>query len=217
GERRHPDLLLEPRPQIQQRAIVVFMRVGDDDTSHLVQLAFDETGIWQHEIDSRKRCIREGHANVDDDPLARPRRTEAVEGEVHSDFAYAAQRAEDELVPVLVSHTGTFHVQTEAADATAPKCTSPAATVTTPPSCSRMTKRHSSSIVSKIPRTTRPSTFTATSEPRPAARFSQRWRMAERPLPASHIRSFSTQASESARNSVSASHFAPSAASDVAG
>ncbi len=31
GERRHPALHLEARPQIVQRAIVVLMRVGDDD------------------------------------------------------------------------------------------------------------------------------------------------------------------------------------------
>ncbi len=33
GERRHPDRRLEPRPELVQRAVVILMRVGDDDAA----------------------------------------------------------------------------------------------------------------------------------------------------------------------------------------
>jgi hypothetical protein len=62
-----------------------------------------------------------------------------------------------------------------------------------------------------------PSTRTATSDPSPAARDSQRWRISLNPAPLLQIRMFSLQASESARNNVSASPRKPSAFSEVAG
>ena len=69
----------------------------------------------------------------------------------------------------------------------------------------RITKRQSSSMVSNTPRTTLPSTRTATSAPSPAARASQLLRIAASPRPSSQSRALAVQASDSARNSVSAS------------
>ena len=35
GERRHPDRRLQPRPEVEQRAVVVLMRMGDDDAAQV--------------------------------------------------------------------------------------------------------------------------------------------------------------------------------------
>src|SRR5690606_27908901 len=170
GEGRHPHRLPEARPQIEQRAVMVFMGVGDDDADDIVDHALDEARVGQDEIDTGQIGVREGDADIDDQPFARRRRAEAVEGEVHADLADPAQRAEDKLLRVRPGHV--FFLSQ--AEATAPKGTSPAATVTQAPSCLRMTKRHSSSMVAKMPRTTSPSMRTATSLPSPAAFSSQR-------------------------------------------
>ncbi len=53
--------------------------------------------VGQDEVDARQRRVREGDADIDDDPLARARRAEAVEREVHADLADAAERHEDEF------------------------------------------------------------------------------------------------------------------------
>ena len=54
GERRHPALRLEARPQIEQRAVVILMRVGDDDALEVGQILLDEADVGQHEVDARQ-------------------------------------------------------------------------------------------------------------------------------------------------------------------
>ncbi len=104
GEGRHPDRRLEARPQLVQRAVMVLMRVGDDDAAQILDLLLDEADVGQHEVDAGQRRVRKCHADIDHDPLAFARRAEAVEREVHADLADAAERHEDEFGSRMTRH-----------------------------------------------------------------------------------------------------------------
>src|SRR5690606_40781637 len=56
GERRHPNPLLQAGPQIQKRAIMVFMRVGDDDANDIVELAL-RSEEHTSELQSRENLV----------------------------------------------------------------------------------------------------------------------------------------------------------------
>ena len=58
-ERRHPDRRLEPRPEIEQRAVVVLMRMGDDDAAQVGELLLDEADVGQDQVDARQLRRRE--------------------------------------------------------------------------------------------------------------------------------------------------------------
>ncbi len=77
---------------------MVLMGMGDDDAQQVGALLDDVAQIGQHDIDARHIGAREGQAAIDQDPLAPPLRTEAVEGGVHADLAKAAEWNENELV-----------------------------------------------------------------------------------------------------------------------
>ena len=98
----------------------------------------------------------------------------AVEREVHADLADAAERHEDQFVR--------RRHQCRAV-AAAPKCTSPAVIAREEPSPDRTISRPSSSIVSNVPRKTSSPILTAIGAPSPAARSSQRSRIAAKPRP----------------------------------
>ena len=76
--------------------------------------------------------VGKGHAAVDDDPFAAIGRAVAVEREVHADLADAAERHEDQFGPVHIGHQINLSgAHAAPAEATAPKCTSPAAILIT--------------------------------------------------------------------------------------
>ncbi len=103
-ERRHPDRRLELRPDIEQRPVMVLMRVGDDDAAQPVEILLDEAGVGQDQVDARMRGVRKGDADIDDDPFALIGRPIAKEGEVHADLADAAERREDKFGVSVIRH-----------------------------------------------------------------------------------------------------------------
>ncbi|CLQ33827.1 Uncharacterised protein [Mycobacterium tuberculosis] len=66
--------------------------MSDDHGLEVVALGREITDVRQDEINARQVRTREGNATVHHDPLALLRRSIAVEGEVHTDFAHAAER-----------------------------------------------------------------------------------------------------------------------------
>ena len=78
---------------------MVLMGVGDEDGEEVLALALDEAGVREHQVDARQPLLaRKPEADIDEDPLARPRRPEPVEGGIHADLAEPAEGHEHELV-----------------------------------------------------------------------------------------------------------------------
>jgi hypothetical protein len=104
GERRGVDRRLQARPQPGHRADVVLVGVGQDDAEDVVGIVLDEGRVRQDHLDTRRRLVAEGDAQVDDDPLAIVLRPVAVEIEVHADLVGPAQGQEDQLVVLARFH-----------------------------------------------------------------------------------------------------------------
>src|SRR5690606_12898456 len=90
----------EARPQLDEAADMVLVRVGDDDADEVLPLLLEEADVGEDEIDTRHILAREGDAAVDEQPLAPARRPEAVETGVHADLAETAERYEYEAVVI---------------------------------------------------------------------------------------------------------------------
>ncbi len=88
---------LQTRPEIEQCAVVVFVRMRDDDAAQIVLFSFEKTNIRENKV--RARMFRSGkaYAHVDHDPFTIVFRAKAIHGEVHADFADTAERQEDKL------------------------------------------------------------------------------------------------------------------------
>ncbi len=98
GERRGIDRDAgEPGPQIDHRAEMILMRVGQQQAGDVVPLLLDEADVGQDDVDAGLGLAAEGHAHIDDQPLARAVAPVAVEIQVHADLAHAAERQEDEI------------------------------------------------------------------------------------------------------------------------
>jgi hypothetical protein len=69
-EGRGIDRNIQARPDLRQAAIVVFMRMGDDDRLELLAEALDEIHIRQNQVDARQFGPRKRHAAVNHDPFA---------------------------------------------------------------------------------------------------------------------------------------------------
>jgi hypothetical protein len=94
GERRGVDRAAEPRPEVLDRAQMVLVGMGQHQADHVLAPVLDEVRVGQDDVDARRRLVAEGDAAVDDQPLA----ADAVEIEVHADFAGAAQGQEHQGV-----------------------------------------------------------------------------------------------------------------------
>ena len=68
------------------------------DAEDVLGDALGEFGVGQDDLDAGRRLVAEGDPQVDHDPLAGVRRTEAIEVEVHADLVRPAERQEDELI-----------------------------------------------------------------------------------------------------------------------
>ena len=99
GERGRPNRAAQLVPQIGDGADVVFVRMRCDDPQQTVASLGDKAGVGHDDIEAGLRIIAEGHAAIDDQPVA----LISVEVEVHADLAGAAERREIEgtgIVPV---------------------------------------------------------------------------------------------------------------------
>ena len=70
GEGGRIDRDLEERPELCERAIMVFVRVGYDDGLERLPKALDIGNVWQHQIRSRQVGTGERHANIHNDIFA---------------------------------------------------------------------------------------------------------------------------------------------------
>ena len=111
-ERRGVHLRAEARPQLRQRADVVFVGMGDDDADEVLLHLLDEADIRHDEVDAGQVVAGERDAEIDHQPLAPLRRPIAVERAIHPDFAEPSQRREHELVVVSHSRWAFPHAQT---------------------------------------------------------------------------------------------------------
>jgi hypothetical protein len=74
--------------EIEKCAEMVLVGVGEHDARETGTFLLEETDVREDEIDPRKIGPGEGNAEIDGDPCAVTRRTEAVEAKVHADFAH---------------------------------------------------------------------------------------------------------------------------------
>ncbi len=70
------------------------MGMGQHEAEEIGAILHDEGWVRHDDVDARRRFIAEGDAEIDHQPFAGM----AVEAEIHSDFAAAAQRQEQQLV-----------------------------------------------------------------------------------------------------------------------
>ncbi len=98
GERRRIDRQLEPRPQIEQRAEMVLMRVGEHEPEEIAPLLQQIADVRQDQIDAGQVVAGKRYAEVDRDPLPAPLVADPVDREIHADLADPAERREDEFV-----------------------------------------------------------------------------------------------------------------------
>src|SRR5690606_29884104 len=71
GERRRVDRDLQPRPQIDERAEMVLVRMGEHDGGEVATLLLQVADVGQDDVDAGQMLLRrEGDAAVDRQPLA---------------------------------------------------------------------------------------------------------------------------------------------------
>ncbi len=78
--------------------------MGDDDAAQIVLFSFKIADIRQDEISTRLFRPRKAHTHIHDQPFTVIRRTEAIHGQIHADFAYAAERQKDEFRSIGSGH-----------------------------------------------------------------------------------------------------------------
>ena len=99
-EARHVDRRAEVRPKLGERADVILVRMGDDDSDQIPLRLLDKTEVRHDEVDAGQFLACKGHAEIDHQPLARVCGSIAVKGAIHADLAQAAQRGENEFAVV---------------------------------------------------------------------------------------------------------------------
>src|SRR5262245_27535090 len=215
GERRGIDRELEPRPQVEQRAEMILVRMGQHEAEEIVPFFHEMANVRHDEIDAGQRLVGKSNAKIDRDPLPALLVAEAINREIHANLAGAAKRREHEFIGgahVASSGHGAL-VETDGGS----RKTSPAAMVMVPPSGKPRTRPPDSSRASKRPATSCSARRNRTLSPTPAARASQSARMVEKPSPAFHCASRPSILTDSAPNSMAGATVAPAAARSVAG
>src|SRR5208282_2247154 len=102
-EGRRIDLCAEARPQLGERADMVLVRMGEDDSGEVLLHILDEADVGHDEIDAGQVVAGEGDPEIDHQPFARLRRAIAVERAIHANFAQAPEGREYQLVVVCHS------------------------------------------------------------------------------------------------------------------
>ena len=100
GKARQIDRRSQARPEFGERADVILVRMGYDDADEILPRFLDEAQIGHDEIDPGQILARKGDAEIDHQPLARPRGPIAIKRAIHADLAQAPERSEHELVVV---------------------------------------------------------------------------------------------------------------------
>src|SRR4029077_16872503 len=85
-------------PKIDQRAHMVFVRVGEHEPDNVAPLLDQEADVRQDEInDGQVFFSAERDSAIDDQPFSPGTVAEAVDREIHPDLADVAERRENEL------------------------------------------------------------------------------------------------------------------------
>ena len=130
---------------------MVLVTVGEDEADDVAPFLDQIADVRQDQIDAGQMLFgREGHAAIDDEPLAPRAVADAVDREIHPDLADAAERREHELA----SHQSTCPAVGGRMGGGAPASgnTSPAVIACKPPSARRSSNRPCSSSASKRPK-----------------------------------------------------------------
>ena len=91
GEGRGINRRAQRWPQFHDRTNVVLVRMRDDDAGKLVALGLNEPQIGKYDVDAGLGLSRKCDPQIDHDPLTIIRRADAIEIDIHPDFAEAAQ------------------------------------------------------------------------------------------------------------------------------
>ena len=94
GERRGVERNAQFTREIGDGADVVLVRVGEHDAEQVARALFDELEIGEHQVDARVFVAREGHAQIDHQPLA----VAAIQVDVHADFARTSKGKEKQFL-----------------------------------------------------------------------------------------------------------------------
>src|SRR5690606_36294076 len=97
-ERRRVDRYTDPRPEVDQRAEMVLVRMGDHHPRNARPFLLEIRDVGEHDVGAGRVLLLEGDAEIDREPRPVAARTEAVETEVHADLAPPAEGQEDQLV-----------------------------------------------------------------------------------------------------------------------
>ena len=97
GERRRPYRCPQQRPERHQRTVVILMRMCDDDRLQRLSQLLHVADIGQHKIYARQLRAGKSDAAIHHDPLARFRRSIAIQREIHPDLANPAKRHEHQF------------------------------------------------------------------------------------------------------------------------
>ena len=210
AELRRVDRAFQLRPELDNGAEVIFVGMRQDQADEILALFLQKLNIGHDQVDARQVfLVAKGHAEIDREPGALVAVAEPIDRQIHADLADAAKRRKGQFVR--------SRHQAAPADATEPKCTSPAEIGTRWPSEVRTIRQPASSMVSKMPSTAEPLVWIATFCPSPAARSSQSRRISLKPRPLSQVPRNCAQVSDRVANNSSALIWTPNAASDVAG
>src|ERR1035437_7697441 len=151
GERRGIDRNLQLWPQIEDRAVMVFMRMGEHQADEIFALLHQIADVGKNQIDARQMLFRgKRHAEIDRKPDAAALVAQAVDRQVHTDLADAAERREHQFLLRM------RHNQRDPSSNT-----SPAVTVASPLGCSRSTGSYRSRRRRRAARTPVPASYAA--------------------------------------------------------
>ena len=103
AELRHVDGTAEARPEIDQRAVMILMNMGDDDRLEIALHTFGKADIGHDEVDAWRIRPPERYADIDHQPFL-AFGADAIEGAIHADFAKPAKG--DEMQLAIQFHQG---------------------------------------------------------------------------------------------------------------
>ena len=78
---------------------MIFMRVGDDETQQILALRDQVFDVGENQVDTRQMFFEaKGHTEIDRQPFPVALGADAIDRQVHADFADTAERCEDEFL-----------------------------------------------------------------------------------------------------------------------
>src|SRR5262249_57290950 len=86
GKWRGIDRQLEARPQVDERAEMILVRVSEHEAEHVASLLHQIADVRHDEIDAGQSVVGESNSEIDCDPLTAVLVAEAVDREIHADL-----------------------------------------------------------------------------------------------------------------------------------